>query len=321
MTGLVIFVAGCQTALDLLDDLIHSPGFNDALTFLGKLDDEVTMFGNHLIESYRKVESTIQGFAEDLNTTLDELNHEYKTAMNKVQGFVNEASLNLTNFLDEQRAALDNLTTELQGLLNSAKAKLVRTAQEEVERIKNDDTLLVAANRGLDSFDKLQQGAFDTLDGLMKDVVGNLVDIQHMSLEGKITANANKQTPFVVIIKGRFGGKRDFHFRLEWLPWRKGADDMSLFDRLTSMLMAFLNGDDVGLSKVSKAVTSESAKPSEVNVGLSRGNKSVCQESAGSKGEAVGASQTSNTAASQEAAGVDDYDTWLAQMQNLDDSS
>ncbi|KAL8822508.1 MAG: hypothetical protein Q9191_006756, partial [Dirinaria sp. TL-2023a] len=113
----------------------------------------------------------------------------------------------------------------------------------------NDDTLLIAARKTLDGFDRLQQGAFDTLDGLMKEAVGNLVSIEHVSLEGKVAARG-KQMPFVIIIKGQFGRKKDFEFRLEWVPWREGADDASLFKRLGGLVMGFLNGEDLGVSKL-----------------------------------------------------------------------
>ena len=87
------------------------------------------------------------------------------------------------------------------------------------------------------------------LPSLVEDGV-HLKPFRNSSLEGMIKANGT-QAPFVISIKGRFGGYQDFEFRLEWVPWREVADDMSLFKRLSSMLMAFLNGDDVGLSKVS----------------------------------------------------------------------
>ncbi|KAI4187691.1 MAG: hypothetical protein L6R41_002637 [Letrouitia leprolyta] len=249
LTALVILVAGCETALDLLERIVHSQEFKDASNFLDELDNELTELGNDLADNYEKAKNAVKGFAEDLDRTIVDLNHEWKTTVNEVQGFVDNASLELTNFVNEQKAALDNLTCDLQNLLNGVKAQLVKTAQEEVEKIKNDDTLLVAANKGLDSFDSLQQSAFDSLNNIMKDVVGNLVDIQHISLDGTITADAKKQTPFVITIRGKFGGKRDFEFKLEWVPWRPGADDMALFKRLSTMLMSYLNGEDVGLSK------------------------------------------------------------------------
>lgn len=245
----MILVAGCETALDLLERIVHSQEFKDASNFLDELDNELTELGNDLADNYEKAKNAVKGFAEDLDRTIVDLNHEWKTTVNEVQGFVDNASLELTNFVNEQKAALDNLTCDLQNLLNGVKAQLVKTAQEEVEKIKNDDTLLVAANKGLDSFDSLQQSAFDSLNNIMKDVVGNLVDIQHISLDGTITADAKKQTPFVITIRGKFGGKRDFEFKLEWVPWRPGADDMALFKRLSTMLMSYLNGEDVGLSK------------------------------------------------------------------------
>ena len=169
--------------------------------------------------------------------------------MNEVQSVVDQASLELSNFVDEQHAALSDLTSQLESLLNSAKAAFVKKLQQELEDLKNDDTLLVAARKTLDGFDRLQQGAFDTLDGLMKDVVGNLVNIEHVSLDGRIAAHGN-QAPFVITVRGQFGGKRDFEFRLEWVPWREGADDASLFKRLGGLVMAFLNGEDLGVSKL-----------------------------------------------------------------------
>lgn len=169
--------------------------------------------------------------------------------MNEVQSVINQASLELNNFVDEQHAALSNLTSQLESLLNSAKAAFVNTLQRELEDLKNDDTLLIAARKTLDGFDRLQQGAFDTLDGLMKDVVGSLVNLEHVSLDGRIAARG-RQAPFVITVKGQFGGKRDFEFRLEWVPWREGADDASLFKRLGGLVMGFLNGEDLGVSKL-----------------------------------------------------------------------
>ena len=169
--------------------------------------------------------------------------------MNEVEGFVDQASLELNNFIDEQRAALSDLTSQLESLLNSAKAAFVKALQKELEDLKNDDTLLAAARKTLDGFDRLQRGAFDTLDGLMKDVVGSLVNIEHVGLEGRISARG-KQAPFVITVKGQFGGKKDFEFRLEWVPWSPGADDASLFERLGGLVMGFLNGEDSGVSKL-----------------------------------------------------------------------
>ena len=254
MTVLVVYVASAETALDLLDNLVNSYEFRSATNFLDDLENGLRNLSDRLEQSYYDAKATVQGFADDLDNTLNDLNHEFDTAMNEVQGVVDQTSLDLNNFIDEQRAALSDLTSQLESLLNSAKAAFVKRLQRELEDLKNDDTLLVAARKTLDGFDKLQQGAFDTLDGLVKDAVGDLVNIEHVSLEGRIAAAAaaarGKQAPFVVIVKGRFGGTRDFEFRLEWVPWREGADDASLFKRLGGLVMGFLNGEDLGVSKL-----------------------------------------------------------------------
>ena len=228
---------------------MNSYEFRSATDFLNDIENGLRNLSNRLEKSYYEAKAAVQGFADDLDNTLDDLNHEFDMAMNEVQGFVDEASLELSNFVDAQSAALSDLTSQLESLLNSAKAALVKALQKELEDLKNDDTLLVAARKTLDGFDKLQQGAFDTLDGLMKDAVGDLVNIEHVSLEGKICARG-KQAPFLITIKGQFGGKRDFEFALEWVPWRPGADDTTLFKRLGGLVMGFLNGEDLKVSKL-----------------------------------------------------------------------
>ena len=184
-----------------------------------------------------------------MEETLNDLDDEFETAMNGMQDFVDQVSQELRNFVDKQRAELSDLTSQLELLLNSAKVSLVKSLRENIEIVKNEDTLPIAARKALYGIDKLQQGAFDTLDGLMKIAMGTLVNVEHFSLEGSIAARG-PQMPFVIIIKGQFGRKKDFEFRLEWVPWRQGADDTALFKRLRELVLSFLNGEHLGVSKL-----------------------------------------------------------------------
>ena len=77
---------------------------------------------------------------------------------------------------------------------------------------------------------------------MIRNAVGELVTVEYIDLHGKITADAGRQRPFIITIRGQFGGLRAFVFDIEWMPWRPGADDMALFKRLTDMVMAFLKG-------------------------------------------------------------------------------
>ncbi|KAI9842409.1 MAG: hypothetical protein M1837_007154 [Sclerophora amabilis] len=245
---------GLESAVGLLEELLNSDAFREATNFLNELGDKLQTLTAELDNAYQTVNNAISVLGDELNDTVREIDQVCDTMINDTQCFLKEKSAELDNFIDEQQEALDKLSNDLQAVVNGIKAEALAIAREGVEKIKNDDTLLTAANKGLDSFDQLQRGAFDTLDEIIKTAVGDLVDIDRISLVGKITADAKQQSPFVITIKGRFGKTKEFLFELEWMPWRPGADDTTLFKRLASMVMAFLNGDAVGLSKASKAI-------------------------------------------------------------------
>ena len=239
-----------EIALDVLDRRVVSDNFRNATNWLNQLSDDLKDLTVQVETGLDQAEDFVKDLADELEGTLNDIDHACNTMINEAQAALEQKSAEISNFVAQQQAKLNQLNLDLQKVINGATADLVRIAKEECEKCKNDDTLLVAARKSLDSFDQLQRGAFDTLEGMIKDAVGDLVNVERVSLHGKITADARRQQPFVITIEGRFGGSRAFVFQLEWMPWRPGADDMALFETLTDMVMAFLKGDAVGLKKI-----------------------------------------------------------------------
>ena len=253
LTAVMVIRISSETALDLLEGLIRSDNFRNATNWLNELSDDLDDLTEQVQTGLRQAQNFAQDLGDELEGTMNDIDHACNAMINEAQAALEQRSAEITNFVAHQQAALDQLSLELQKVLNGATADLVRIAKEECEECKNDDTLLVAARKSLDSFDQLQRGAFDTLEGMIKNAVGDLVNVEHVGLHGKITADARQQQPFVITIKGQFGGSKDFLFQLEWMPWRPGADDMALFKKLTDMVMAFLKGDAVGTKKLAEA--------------------------------------------------------------------
>lgn len=246
---MVLFEAA-EAGFYLLERMANSDRFRDARNWLNHLDNELDNLGQRLDQRWREAQETIRDLGSELDESFRDIDRACDNMISEVQADLETVSADLDNFVAEQQAALNKLGLELEGMVNGAKAKAVRSARDKAETAKNDDTLLVAARKTLDSFDKLQRGAFDKLEEMIQGAVGDMVDVQHVSVSGKIMAEQKSQAPFVVTIKGVFCGKKDFEFELEWMPWRPGEDDMALFKRLAGMVMAFLNGEGVGRSKL-----------------------------------------------------------------------
>ena len=242
-----------ESALDLVAAVVRSNNFRDATNWLDKLRDELDDLTEQVQTKLRQAENFAKDLGDELQGAMNDIDHACNTVINEAQATLERKSAEIRNFVAQQQAELNQLGLDLQKVTNGATAYLVRNAKEECEKYKNDDTLLVAARKSLDSFDQLQRGAFDALDRMIRNAVGELVTVEHVGLHGKITADAGRQRPFVITIKGQFGGLRAFMFELEWMPWRPGADDMALFKRLTDMVMAFLKGDKVRLKKLAEA--------------------------------------------------------------------
>ena len=242
-----------ESALDMVEAVIRSNKFRGARSWLDKLRDELDDLTEQVQTKLRQAENFAKDLGDELQGAMDDIDHKCDTMINEAQATLEKTSAEIGNFVAQQQAELNQLGLDLQKVINGATADLVRDAKGECEKYKNDDTFLVAARKSLDSFDQLQRGAFDTLDKMIKHAVGELVTVEHVGLHGKITADARRQRPFIITIKGQFGGFRAFMFELEWMPWRPGADDMALFKQLTDMVMAFLKGDKVGLKKLAEA--------------------------------------------------------------------
>ena len=253
LTAVIVIRISSETALDLLERLVRSGKFRDATNWLNELGDDLNNLTEQVETGFRQAQNFVKDLGDELEGTMKDIDHACDTMINEAQATLEQKSAEITNFVAQQQAALNQLNLDLQKVINGATADLVRIAKEECEKCKNDDTLLVAARKSLNSFDQLQRGAFDTLEGMIKNAVGDLVNVEHVSLYGKITADVRQQQPFVITIKGQFGGSKAFMFQLEWMPWRPGADDMALFKKLTDMVMAFLKGDAVGLKKLAEA--------------------------------------------------------------------
>ena len=253
LTAVIVIRRSSETALDLLETLVRSDSFRNATNLLDRIGDELNDITEQVQTGLRQAENFAKDFGDELEGTMKDIDQACNTMINEAQAALEQKSAEIANFVAQQQAALNQLNLDLQKVINGATADLVRIAKEECEKCKNDDTLLVAARKSLNSFDQLQRGAFDTLEGMIKNAVGDLVNVEHVSLYGKITADARQQLPFVITIKGQFGGSKAFMFQLEWMPWRPGADDMALFKQLTDMVMACLKGDAVGLKKLADA--------------------------------------------------------------------
>lgn len=247
-----VLLKAAETAFLLLERNGPSDRFRSARSWLDTLVDEVDILVDQVKTGYRAAENFANNLSEELKSTIKDIDNTCDEMISEVQADLETISVEIDTFVAEQTAALASLNLELEKLYNGGKAIAARKAKELAETAKNDDTLLVAARKSLDSVDKLQRGAFDSLNSLIQDAIGDLVIVEHASLKGMIVADEKKQKPFVVVVKGRFGGTKGkaFEFELEWMPWRPGADDMALFKRLTGMVMAFLNGEALGLSKL-----------------------------------------------------------------------
>ena len=239
-----------ELARDNAFRIVNSRDFRNAVEFLGRLDDELSKITEDVENGSKLLSIKVDALNDDLADTIRKIDSECNNVIMEVEGQLQKVKAELKNFSDSQQVELRNFNLELQNVLSGIKAQAVINAKDFLEAVKSDDTLLVAARRGLDSFDQLQRGAFDSLDGLMRHTTGDLVNVEHVSLYGLITANANTQAPFVITIEGRAGGVKPFRFQLEWIPWRPGADDTDLFKRLADMVMQWLNGKDVGLNKI-----------------------------------------------------------------------
>ena len=249
----MILRQAAESALGLVEAAVRSNNFRDATNWLDKLRGELDDLTEQVQTKWRQAENFAKDLGDELQGTMNDIDYECDTMINEAQATLEEKSVEIRKFIAQQQAELNQLGLDLQEVMNGATADLVRKAKEKCEEYKNDDTVLVAARKSLDRFDQLQKGAFDTLDKMIRNAVGELVTVEHVGLHGKITADAGRQRPFIITIKGQFGGFRPFMFELEWMPWRPGADDMALFKRLTDMVMAFLKGDNVGLKKLAEA--------------------------------------------------------------------
>ena len=243
---------GAETALDRVEETVRSDEFRVATNVLNRLGDELKNSTAQVETELRRAENFAKDLRDELDGAINDINGACDAMIDEAGAALEQKSAEISHFVAEQQAELVQLDLALQKVLNGAAADLVRIAKQEFDECMNDDTLLVAARTSLATFDQLQRGAFDTLDGIIKNAVGDLVNVEHVSLHGMITADARRQQPFVITIKGLFGGNRPFLFQLEWMPWRPGADDMALFKKLTDMVMAFLKGDTVGLMKLAE---------------------------------------------------------------------
>ena len=241
-----------ESALDIVTAVVRSNNFRGATSWLDKLRDELDDLTEKVQTKLRQADNFAKDLGDELQGAMDDIDHKCDTMINDVQATWDQKSAEINNFVTQQQAELSQLGLDLQKVINGATADLVRDAKKECEKYKNDDTFLIAARQSLDRFDRLQQRAFDSLDKMIRNTVGELVIVEHVGLRGTITAAADDagQRPFIITIRGLFGGFRPFTFELEWMPWHPGADDMALFKRLTDMVMAFLKGDEVGLKRI-----------------------------------------------------------------------
>ncbi|MCJ1251166.1 hypothetical protein MMC30_008397 [Trapelia coarctata] len=155
-----------------------------------------------------------------------------------------EANKAVENLVQEQGQELDDLHAELQKLGLSALKTRVGAARVLVEQLKNDKTASITVSTGLDLLGKLSNEQLDTLDAKLKAFTSTLVTDIRLELRGEIKAKAEKVEPFLITVKGKFGGTQDFSFELEWRPWGRGLDESSWFKRLGRALLGVVRGDE-----------------------------------------------------------------------------
>jgi hypothetical protein len=65
----------------------------------------------------------------------------------------------------------------------------------------------------------MEKAAYSTIKEFMMEALDSLVDVQSVTLKGKLTADKDQQKPFLLEVKGNLGSaKKPFMLREEWMP-------------------------------------------------------------------------------------------------------